>query len=213
MKIVGSSSMKNTDIKKILLIVSTSLLLVSSLAQAGLYRWVDDKGEVHFSDKVPVGATRKAVDEINKGGGVKSTRDPEAEALARLKLEKNAETIAQEEAAAQAKQDRVATLKKRDDFLLLTYENKEEIVKYFKTKIKLMKGNAAILKAQNIVLEKRLNKLLNRKTATKDQEKQIESITKTIGQYKKALQQNEKERLNISKNYQSDIKRYSELTQ
>lgn len=213
MKIVGSSSMKNTDIKKILLIASTSLLLVSSLAQAGLYRWVDDKGEVHFSDKVPVGATRKAVDEINKGGGVKSTRDPEAEALARLKLEKNAETIAQEEAAAQAKQDRVATLKKRDDFLLLTYENKEEIVKYFKTKIKLMKGNAAILKAQNIVLEKRLNKLLNRKTATKDQEKQIESITKTIGQYKKALQQNEKERLNISKNYQSDIKRYSELTQ
>lgn len=205
--------MKNTIMKKILLIASASLLLVSSLAQAGMYRWVDEKGEVHFSDKVPVAASRKAVDEINKRGGVKNTKDPEAEALAKLELEKNAEVIALNEAVKQAKLEKLATLKKRDDYLLSTYENKEEIVKSFKTKIKLMKGNAAILETQNIVLEKRLNKLLSSKGATKNQARKIVSITKTIEQYKKALQQNEEERVNISKNYQSDIKRFKELTQ
>jgi hypothetical protein len=199
--------------KKILLIASISLLIASSLAQAGMYRWIDEKGEVHFSDKVPVAASRKAVDEINKSGGVKNTKDPEAEALAKLALEENAEAIALEEAVKQAKLDKIATLKKRDDYLLSTYENKEEIVKSFKTKIKLMKGNAAILKTQNTVLEKKLNKLLTSKAATKNQAKKIVNITKTIEQYKKALQQNEEEKLNISKNYQSDIKRYKELTQ
>ena len=199
--------------KKILLITSISLLLVSSLAQAGLYRWVDDKGEVHFSDKVPVAASRKAVSEMSKRGGVKNTVDPEANALAKLVLEENAEALAKEEAIKQANHNELARLKKRDNYLLSTYENKEEIVKSFKTKIKLMKGNAAILKAQNLVLEKRLNKLLTSKAANKSQAKKIVSITKTIDQYKMALQQNEEERLNISKNYQSDIKRYNELTQ
>ena len=205
--------MKNTIMKKILIIASTSLLFVSSLAQAGLYRWVDEKGEVHFSDKVPVAASRKAVSEMGKRGGVKNTVDPEAVALAKLKREKNAEALAEEEALKLAEQKKIAELKKRDDYLLSTYENKQEIVKSFKTKIKLLKGNAAILKAQNIVLEKKLNKLLTSKSTIKNQAKKIVNITKTIEQYKKALQQNEEERLNISKNFQSDIKRYNELTQ
>ena len=205
--------MKNTIMKKILIIASTSLLFVSSLAQAGLYRWVDEKGEVHFSDKVPVAASRKAVSEMGKRGGVKNTVDPEAVALAKLKREKNAEALAEEEALKLAEQKKIAELKKHDDYLLSTYENKQEIVKSFKTKIKLLKGNAAILKAQNIVLEKKLNKLLTSKSTIKNQAKKIVNITKTIEQYKKALQQNEEERLNISKNFQSDIKRYNELTQ
>lgn len=199
--------------KKILLITSTSLLLVSSLAQAGLYRWVDDKGEVHFSDKVPAAATKKPVSVISKQGGVKKTIDHVADALAKQELEDNAEALAKEAAIKQAILDKMATLKKRDDFLLSTYENKEEIVKSFKTKIKLMKGNASILKAQNTVLEKKLNLLLTSKVATKDQAKKIVNITKTIEQYKKALQQNDDEKLNISRNYLSDIKRYNELTQ
>jgi len=205
--------MKNIIMKKTLLITSISLLLVSSLAQAGMYRWVDEKGEVHFSDKVPVAASRKIVDEINKSGVVKKTKDPEAEALAKLALEKNAEALAKEEAIKQTELDRLAKLRKRDDYLLSTYENKEEIVKSFKTKIKLIKGNTAILKTQNVVLEKRLSALLKSKAATKNQAKKIVSITKTIEQYKKALQQNEAERLNISKNFKADIKRYKELTQ
>ena len=96
--------MKNTIMKKILIIASTSLLLVSSLAQAGLYRWVDEKGEVHFSDKVPVAASRKAVSEMGKRGGVKNTVDPEAVALAKLEREKNAEALAEEEALKLAEQ-------------------------------------------------------------------------------------------------------------
>lgn len=205
--------------KKVLLIVSVSLLITTSFAQAGFYRWVDDKGEVHFSDKVPVKASKKAVSQINKNGEVTKTVDPEAEAKAKLEFEENTAERERLETIEKAKQDKLAVLKKRDDFLLSTYENKDELVIYFETKIKLMKGNAAILDTQNAVLKKKLSNLLSQRKATKSQSKKdtlkvkIISIAKTMKQYKKALSQNKEERLSLSKNYQTDIKRYSELTE
>jgi hypothetical protein len=205
--------------KKIILFASASLLLAASFAQAGMYRWVDEKGEVHFSDKVPVVATRKAVSEINKNGDVKNTVDPEAEALAKLEFEANTVERERLEAIEKDKQEVIATQKKRDDYLLSTYENKGELMTSFITKIKLMKGNAAILEAQNIVLDKKLTILLDRKIATKNKankeslESKIININNTIEQYKEALKQNEDERTVLSKNYKKDVKRYSELTQ
>jgi hypothetical protein len=184
-----------------------------------MYRWVDEKGEVHFSDNVPVVATRKAVSEINKNGDVKNTVDPEAEALAKLEFEANTVERERLEAIEKDKQEVIATQKKRDDYLLSTYENKGELMTSFITKIKLMKGNAAILEAQNIVLDKKLTILLDRKIATKNKankeslESKIININNTIEQYKEALKQNEDERTVLSKNYKKDVKRYSELTQ
>ncbi len=204
--------------KKLFLIVSASLLIASSLAQAGLYRWVDEKGEVHFSDKVPVKATKKAVSQINKHGDVTKTVDPEAQAKAKREFEENTAEREKQEAIEKKRQAELAVLKKRDNYLLSTYENKNELVTSFETKIKLMKGNAAILDAQNAVLKKKLSNLLVQRKATKQQskkdslKKKIVSIATTIKQYKKALQQNKDERVHLSNNYQSDIKRYSELT-
>ncbi len=206
--------------KKIFLVASASLLLLSSFAQAGLYRWVDDAGEVHFSDKVPVAASRKAVTQMNKNGVVQKTVDPEAEALAKLEYEANAAERERLEALESIELEKSAILKKRDDFLLSTYENKSEITKSFISKIKLMKGNATILDTQTQVLEKRLSAVEKQYSsasrsddARKDslQNKMI-NITDTIGQYKKALMQNEEERIVLSKIYKVDLNRYIELT-
>lgn len=205
--------------KKLILLASVSLLLATSFTHAGMYRWVDEKGEVHFSDKVPVAASRKAVSEINKNGAIKNTVDPEADALARLEFQANTLERERLELIQKTKQEQIAELKKRDAYLLSTYENKGELMTSFITKVKLMKGNAAILKAQNIVLEKKLSKLLDRKIAMKNKTKKdalgkkIIDISETIDQYKQALKQNDEERITLSKNYKKDAKRYSELTQ
>ncbi|MEE2733029.1 MAG: DUF4124 domain-containing protein [Pseudomonadota bacterium] len=37
-------------------------MLLSWTAQADVYRWVDDKGRVHFSDQAPVGGNAQALD-------------------------------------------------------------------------------------------------------------------------------------------------------
>jgi len=205
--------------KKIFLVASISLLVISSYAQAGLYRWVDESGEVHFSDKVPVAASKKAVSQMDKHGVVRKTVDPEAEALAKKEFEANTAERERLEALKKIEDDKVAELKKRDDYLLATYENEQEIVTSFQSKIKLMKGNAAILDAQNAVLEKKLVNLLTQKSVTKNKakkeniESKIVNINETIIQYKKALMQNKAERISLSKSYKTDLKRYSDLTE
>ncbi len=208
--------------KKIILMasltVSMSLLIASSTAQAGMYRWVDEAGEVHFSDKVPVAATKKAVSQMDKNGVIRNTVDPEADALAKKLLE---ETAAERQKLAlleKIEEDKLANLRKRDNYLLSTYEDQQEIIASFENKIKLMKGNAAILDAQSSVLEKKLVKLLTRKsTAANDVQKEsietkIVNINDTITQYKKALKQNKSERISLSSTYKTDLKRFSELT-
>ena len=54
---------------KKILVVSIGLIMAVS-AQAGLYRWVDDAGNVHFSDKVPAAASKKSHTKFNKSDKV-----------------------------------------------------------------------------------------------------------------------------------------------
>jgi len=206
---------------KIFLVASASLLLLSSFStQAGLYRWVDEAGDVHFSDKVPVAASRKAVSQMNKNGVVQKTVDPEAQALARLEYDANAAKRKKLEAFEKAELEKIAVLRKRDNYLLSTYEDKSEITKSFISKIKIMKGNAAILGAQTRVLEKRLSRIekkhatvdVNDKIRKDSLQNKIINITDTINQYKKALVQNEEERVTLSKLYKVDLNRYIKLT-
>lgn len=204
--------------KKIVLMASASLILMTSFANAGLYRWVDESGKVHFSDKVPVVASRKAVSEINKNGVVQRTVDPEAEARAKLELEENRLELEKLATLKKLEREQAASLQKRDKRLLSTYENKDEITKSFINKIKLMKGNAAILDAQTVVLSKKLVTLEKQRVATKSKlritaiEAKIINISHTINDYNKALEQNKKERVILSKNYKTNLNRYNELT-
>ena len=204
--------------KKIVLMASASLILMTSFAQAGLYRWVDESGKVHFSDKVPVMASRKAVSEMNKNGIVQRTVDPEAEARAKLKFEENKVERERLAALEEVEREKMASLQKRDNRLLSTYENTGEITRTFIGKIKLMKGNAAILDAQTVVLAKKLETLEKQRVATKSKprissiEEKMININHTIEDYKKALEQNKEERITLSKNYKIDLNRYTELT-
>jgi len=202
---------------KKLLIISIALVLASS-AQAGLYRWVDDNGKVHFSDKVPVAASKKSHTKLNKSGDITGQVDPEAKqrkldlVLARKKEKEQLAEIRRIKAQAQA------VVQKRDDDLLYTYENEDELVRFFMSKIRMVEGNSKILEAQNEVLNKKVVRLETQATDTeheptlKNIAKKIVNINKTLGQYKYAMQENDKQLLQLSENYQADLSRYKELT-
>ena len=50
-----------------LLILMMATLFVAS-AQAGLYRWIDENGAVHYGDKVPAKYLKLEDDELNDQG-------------------------------------------------------------------------------------------------------------------------------------------------
>ena len=177
---------------KKLLVIGIALAIASS-AQAGLYRWVDDNGKVHFSDKVPVAASTKSHTKLNKSGDITGQVDPAAKQKkldlieARKKEKEELAEIRRIKAKAQA------VVQKRDDNLLSTYENENELVRYFISKIKMVEGNSKILEAQNSVLNKKVVRLEDKAISTEDEPtlksiaKKIVSLNKTLGRYKQAL--------------------------
>ena len=203
---------------KKLLVIGIALAIASS-AQAGLYRWVDDNGKVHFSDKVPVAASTKSHTKLNKSGDITGQVDPAAKQKkldlieARKKEKEELAEIRRIKAKAQA------VVQERDDNLLSTYENENELVRYFISKIKMVEGNSKILKAQNFVLNKKVVRLEDKAISTEDEPtlksiaKKIVSLNKTLGRYKKALAENEKQLLQLTVNYKTDLARYKELTE
>lgn len=200
-----------------ILVVSIALVLAST-AQAGLYRWVDDNGKVHFSDKVPASASTKSHAKLNKSGNVTKQVDPE---LKQARLEKKAADKREKEKLAEIRRIKAqaqAVIQQRDDNLLATYENENELVRYFESKLKMLEGNSKILEAQNNVLTKKVIKLEEKAVSTEDDKtlksisQKIVNIQQTIDQYKQALNENEKQAATLTENYQVDLARYKELT-
>jgi len=203
---------------KKLLIIGIVLVLAST-SQAGLYRWVDDNGKVHFSDKVPVAASKKSHTKLNKSGGITGQVDPAAKQKNLDRIE--ARRIEKEQLAEirRIKAQAQAVVQRRDDNLLSTYENEDELVRFFMSKIKKVEGNSKILEAQNAVLNRKVVRLETKAIETDDEStlktisKKIVNLNNTLGQYKQAMQENDKQLLQLSDNYQADLSRYRELTQ
>ncbi len=200
------------------IVVLGSVLLITLSVQAGLYRWVDDAGNVHFSDKVPAAASKKSHSELNKTGNVTKTVDPSS-----LQTEKELEEIAareraKKEEAQRIKQEAQEIISRRDDYLLATYENEDELRHSFESKIKMLKGNSKILEAQNVVLNKKIAKLEKQVTTVTHKETlnklagKIVNINKTIIQYKQALKENETQISKLNADYKTDLDRFLELT-
>ena len=93
-----------------LLILMMSTLFVAS-AQAGLYRWVDENGAVHYGDKVPAKYLKQEHDELNEQGTTvkKHDRAMTAAEKAEKKREEAKRKRLENEKRAQALRDRVLT--------------------------------------------------------------------------------------------------------
>lgn len=85
---------------------------------AKLYKWVDDKGQVHYSESIPPQYRDKANTEIDRRGRV--VRSNESLAEQKRKLE-------DEEARKQVEGKRAFEQTRRDKALLDTYTNEAEI--------------------------------------------------------------------------------------
>jgi len=93
-----------------LLILMMSTLFMAS-AQAGLYRWIDENGVVHYGDKVPAKYLKQEHDELNEQGTTvkKHDRAMSAAEKADKKREEAERKRLENEKRAQALRDRVLT--------------------------------------------------------------------------------------------------------
>lgn len=196
-------------------IVTISLLLLSFSAYGGLYRWVDDKGNVFYSDKIPPKASKHGHIELNHRGLRKKAKL----SLARLKeLEAIRKQRKEELEERRTKAKQKALKKMQDEQLLAIYSSRQELVNVFKSKLKMSKMTIKTLKVRHKKLSERLAKTEIKYEKMKNPAfkqtltKKIDNMLDGLKVYQQAITENIVEQNKLDGRFKTDLKRYDKLT-
>lgn len=195
--------MRNTAFSLVLFLVGITL------AQAGMYRWVDSNGRVQYSDTLPASYQKNGAAELNKQGQVikRTTSAVEREAEAKAKVE-------------QAKLKRVNDDQARlDRALTSTYTTEAEIdlardraLAHHKLAIQGAEIRAKAVAANLRELQARADKIsqakrpvpLNLRTQLAQSEKESLELKQTVLKNEEAL-------IKVREKYEADKQRFKVL--
>lgn len=197
------------------LVLSIALLSATSTgvqADSGrkLYKWVDEKGVVHYGDSVPPQYSKKEARILNERGIEIGRRE--------------AEKTDAERAAEQAKSQAAANSKQRDQILLNTYVSVAQIEELRDQRLDLVEGQIKVTSQYVATLNNRLGELQTRAQTFKPyssdaKAKQMpdglaEDLVRAVNDLKvQELNLNSKraEQDEMRREFQADIERYKEL--
>ena len=191
-----------------------SALIVARPASAGkLYKWVDEKGNVHYSDRVPPEAAKLAREEKNQDGvtvkevaRAKTQEELAAEAAQRVKDEE-----ARKIAEAQAQADRALTL---------SYTSEDDLVRAREQELGVIEANMATAKLTIASQEKNLSELLahaadferNKKPVPQAVTDSIAHVRAQIEAQQKTLKEREASKQSVRDEYEAKLLRWRELS-
>jgi hypothetical protein len=202
----------------------TALLLLSCLPGLALsasrsdgstpsktYRWVDDKGLVHYGDTIPPEFIRGTTAELNSHGV------PLREFPAQL--------TPAEQAAAQQRDEKAAKLKQHDTFLVTTYTSAKDIEQLRDERLAQLEGQISASRGYIDSVGARLTSLRARAsnfkpyapspTARRMPDPLAAEIVQTLNEassQKATLLARQAEQKELRAAFQTDIDRYRELT-
>ncbi len=194
-----------------LLLLSLSIAL-SAPTQAKLFRWVDENGKVHFSDKIPPSAAKNKQQELDSRGYTIKER---AAALTPEERAREAEL----ERHRQEQQRLVEKQREQDRVLLRTFRNEDDIIMARNGKLSSLDAKIVILRS-NI---RRLKARLGEKQAHAAQlelagnpipanlQKQLDSLRQDIRRNYQQLIRQELHKQDIREDYAKDLSRFRSL--
>lgn len=191
-------------------ILAVALLLAAGVAEAGMYRWVDGNGRVHYSDTPPSTYGQSGGAELSKQGNVIKRTQSEAERKA--------------EAARLAEQNRIQQEQKvqaqRDRALTQTYTSEAEIdlardraLENYKLQIKGAELRASAVEANLADLRSRIAGIekSGRKVGSGLQD-QLDQAVRESEELKRTIQNNQAAMVQVREKYAADKTRFLELT-
>jgi hypothetical protein len=193
--------------------VVLGLIAALPVSAGKLYKWVDEKGNVHYSDRVPPEAAKLAREEKNQDGmtvkevaRAKTAEELSAEAAQRVKddeLRKIAE--------AQAQADRALTL---------SYTSEDDLVRAREQELGVIEANMATAKLTIASQEKNLSDLLAHAADFERTKKPVpQAVTDSIAHVRaqieaqqKLLKEREASKQTVRSDYESKLLRWRELS-
>jgi hypothetical protein len=182
----------------ILTSITVVALTIAAQPHAGLYRWVDDNGKVHYSDSMPPEVVSKGRDVLNKQGVLVQTIVPpkSKDEQQALKDDKHAQAIELQQNKRQIAADRS---------LIAAYRHEGDI-------LKARDKNIAIVRAAELVINGNIHRtrlhLLHMSSLT---DKQVADLKKLLHRNYESLFRYDHEREGIENKYNDLLQRYRHI--
>ncbi|MFO1303119.1 MAG: DUF4124 domain-containing protein [Burkholderiales bacterium] len=190
-------------------IAAAALAAVAPFALAATYKWVDEKGVVHYTDKLPPEAVEKSNVQLDKQG--RAVKQTEAAPTAEQKRAK-AEAEAREKQLAKDRE----LVERRDRALLSTYTMESEIDLARRRALATIDQQIQSATAYTAQLNKRKTELETKKTADKGQtsvatERELANLDTELARQADLVAAKQKEIVLVNVRYDADLKRWREL--
>jgi phage-related minor tail protein len=190
--------------------LSMVALLVAMPVAAATYKWVDDKGVVHYTDKMPAEAVDKANVELNKQGIPIKRNDPAPS------LEQRRAKAAEEERHKQLSRER-ELVDRRDRALMQSYTSEQEIDLARTRALATIDTQVQSAQAYSVQLTKRRNELEAKRKSFGDKapppafERELESIAEELAKQDALVADKKREAAAVTARYDADKARWLEL--
>jgi flagellar biosynthesis chaperone FliJ len=207
--VFGRGAISSLAITLALLLLATSILLVPS-ARAVTYKWVDDQGTVHYTDKIPPEAINKGSIELNKQGVPIKKTDPA------LSPEQRRAREAEDERTRQAAKIR-DEIQRKDRALLQTYTTESEIDLSKKRALGTIDGQIQSAQGYIATLNKRKEEIATRVAALGGKptpaalEREITNVDEELDKQADLIAVKRKEMVAVTARYDADKQRWREL--
>jgi hypothetical protein len=198
--------------------LSVSVLCASPLQAAGMKKWVDEDGQVHYGDRIPPEYLRGEHSVINEQGievrknaAMKTEEELKREAEL-LKHKQSEERKRQIEARKQALRDRVLTD---------TFTSENDLVIARDARVDAVDSQISLTKTLIEHDQQRLRDVQSRiksieasgREAPENLHKEVISLSRQLENNEKFIADRKKERQKIIDSFDADIKRFRELMQ
>ena len=191
------------------------LALASAAApvQAKLYKWVDENGNVHYSDTVPPEHARQ-------GREVKSRSGQTVEEVPPPPTEEELERQRREQARREAEREREAERRERDRVLLMSYSSVEQIERTRDQRLDTLESRINITESRLEKLRGDLERERERAAAAERSgrgdpaqiHQRVEEIVDRIERNEAVIEDTRREMDQIREQFAAEIERYRELT-
>ncbi len=192
------------------LVAAAAMLAVLGQARAAMYKWVDDKGVVHYTDTLPPEAVDRASVELNKQGVPVKKTDKALTPEQRRAIEQDAQRQKQ---LARQQED----LARRDRALLSSYTSEAEIDLARNRSLQTINSVLQSTLAYSDQLSKRKVEVEAKKEEMKGKpsvavlDRELESIDAELARQSELIAQKKRETEVVVAKYDADKQRWREL--
>jgi hypothetical protein len=211
---VARAAGRTDDWKRLLpaagLLLALALMLTAAReTHAVTYKWVDDKGIIHYADKMPAEAVNRAHVEFDRQGMSIKKTDP---ALTPEQVRAQTAETERQKLAVKERED----LARRDRALLASYSREEDIDLARARALKTIEGQMQSARNYNAMLVKREQELIEKKQALAGKDaplvdREIESVQGEIAKSAALLTTKKQESLAVAAKYDTDKQRWRGL--